>query len=232
MGTITGQLLADKAAGLIHDTAKVRWTDVDWLSWLNDGQRDAVLVKPDINVANATVALVPNTTKQSLPSDGTLLIDLVRNMGSDGATPGRAIRVVSKDSLDATSPTWHTDPAIGYVTNYVYDPRDPKNYYIYPQVSSTYYVEMRYARLPVELASLSDTISLDDIYANAILNYMLFRAYSRDSVYADHANESQMYYQLFLSALGVVSTNELRNNPNLTTGPHNSEVQAAAAKPA
>lgn len=232
MGTITGQSLADRAAALVHDVSKVRWTDTNWLRWLNDGQREAVLAKPEINTTNISVQLTAGMSKQTLPSDAVALIDVVRDMGADGSTPGKAVRIVSKEAMDQAIPDWHTSIGNGYVTNYVYDPRDPKTYYVYPNPGSPRYVELRYAQLPADLTSLSDSINIDDVYANALLNYMLFRAYSMDSVYADHINESQAYYQLFLSAIGVTTSNELRDNPNRTTGPYSESSHAAAAKPA
>ena len=47
------------------------------------------------------------------------------------------------------------------------------------------------------------TISLDDVYANCILDYMLYRAYQKDSEYAGNAERSLMHYQSFSNALGV-----------------------------
>ena len=233
MGTITGQSLADNAAGLIHDTDKVRWTDTDWLLWLNDGLRETVLVKPEVNVTNNSVTLTASTTKQSLPTGALQLFDIVRNMGSDGATPGRAINVVSRDVLDTTEPNWHAEAPGTEITNYMYDPRDPDVFYVYPPAPvSTHYVELVYVTLPTALTALSEAITIDDHYANALLNYMLFRAYSRDIIYGNHSQESQTYYTLFLSALGVVDKNLLATNPNLTTAAHSSETPATAAKPA
>jgi hypothetical protein len=130
MGTLTGTNLADTAAGLIHDPLRVRWTDTDWLTWLNDAQREAVHVKPDIYTTNQSILLTRASTKQALPDTAIQLLEVVRNMGADGATPGSAVTVVSKETMDNTVPTWHADAATGEVDNFVYDPRDPLRFYV------------------------------------------------------------------------------------------------------
>lgn len=232
MGTITGQTLADNAAGLIHDVNRVRWTDTDWLQWLNDAQREAAVVKPDVNVVTATQALTAGETLQPLPSDALQLFDVTRNMGTDGATVGRAVRIVSRDALDSVSPTWHTDASTGEVVNYMYDPRAPKQFYVYPKApATTLYVELVYSAIPTSLTALTEAISLDDIYANALVNYMLYRAYSRDDPYGENSQAATMYYQLFVSGLGAKLSAQMGTNPNRSTTAYSPESPASSAKP-
>ena len=123
--------------------------------------------------------------------------------------------VVDSDSsrskiLDETLPNWHeTTAGTNKIEHYIYDPADPKHFYVYPKaVSGTHSLEIVYSSAPSEI-SISNfdtdttTISLDDVYANCILDYMLYRAYQKDSEYAGNAERSMMHYQSFSNALGV-----------------------------
>ena len=234
MGIVTGQEIADNVAGLMNDTDRVRWTDADYLVWLNEGHREAVMIKNDSYITNASVLLTPSATRQDLPADGMMLIDVTRNMGADGNTPGKALRVGSKESLDAQLPNWHNDPAdaVNGIGNYMYDPRDPYRYYVYPQAPATdWYVELVYAAVPPALTSLSETIYLRDVYANALIDYLIYRANSRDEVDGQPHPAAMLHYQKFSGAFGLKGREEVQNNPNQTTRPPAPVPAASASKP-
>jgi hypothetical protein len=230
MGTITAGAVIDKAEIVIQDTTNIRWPQTELLGWLNDGQREVVLHKPSASVINASVALTVGVTKQTIPAAGVQLIDVVRNMGSAGSTPGPAIRIVSREILDSQVPTWHADAnASGDIKHYMFDPRDPKTFYVYPKAPATaWFVELVYASSPVDCATISSTIALDDIYANALMNYVLFRAYSKDSTFAQNATLASAAYQLFMTAVTGKAVRESENNPNLSTAPFNPNVLGSA----
>jgi hypothetical protein len=46
------------------------------------------------------------------------------------------------------------------------------------------------------------SIALNDIYANVILDYVLYRAYSKDSDYAGNAQRAANHYTAFNNSLG------------------------------
>jgi hypothetical protein len=222
MATIQVNNLVARAGTIAQDQTGIRWPNTEWLDWLNDGQREIVLLKPQASVKNVSVALAANASKQSLPSDGVLLIDVVRNLGSSGSTPGDAIRVVSREVLDAQRPSWHSDANTdGKIKHYCFDPRDPKNYYVYPKApASAWAVELIYSASPTD-AVIGGAISIDDIYANALLNLMLYRAYSKDAEYAANAQLAAGYYAAAMNSLGVKGQTEVSQNPNNTLGNRN-----------
>lgn len=192
---ITGVSLA------LQDATYVRWSSSELLYYLNLGQKEVAAFKPNASVTNASVQLVQGT-KQSLPSGGLILIDVTRNMGAAGTTPGDAIRLVSRGVLDAQIPGWHSTTASATVKNYMYSPADPTRYYVYPpQPASPTYVEIIYGKMPTALTAISDPITVDDIYASALHNYVLYRAYSKDSEVAANAQLATAHYQAFLSQL-------------------------------
>jgi hypothetical protein len=142
------------------------------------------------------------------------LIDVVRNVS------GRAVTQVERRILDETLPNWHeTAAGTNKIEHYVYDPADPKNFYIYPKgASGTHSLEVIYSSAPSEI-SISDfssdttVISLDDVYANCILDYVLYRSYQKDSEFAGNAQRAMMHYQSFANALGVKTQADSATTP-------------------
>lgn len=83
MGTILASAIINKAANQLTDSTNVRWTRVELLGWLNDGQRQIVLMTPASTNKVQTVQLVAGT-RQSIPTDGWTLLEVIRSMGQIG----------------------------------------------------------------------------------------------------------------------------------------------------
>ena len=175
----------DKVQEVLQDTGGIRWDQTnELLEWLNDAQREIALLKPDATSENTTVTLVTGT-KQTIPSDGNRLLRVVRNMSAaSSGNGGRSIRLVARDVLDTQTPTWHDPNVTGdaahtnVVKNYIYDEQDPKNYYVFPGVSGNAYIEIVYSKNPATVAA-GNNLGVDDIYANAVQNYILYMAYMK-----------------------------------------------------
>lgn len=224
MGTIIARTVIEKAQIILQDTTGVRWpSDTELLGWLNDGQLEVMVFKPNANVKNIAVKLVAGT-KQSLPSDGVQLIDVVRNMGTNGNTPGRAIRIVMREILDAQVPNWHAATPAADTKHYMYSMLDPKNYYVYPPqpASGQGYAEVIYGATPAA-ATINGAIALDDIYQNVLVDYILYRAYSKDTEYAADQNRAATHQSAYIAALTGKAKVEVGVNPN-ATAPANPNV--------
>ncbi len=224
MGTIIARAVIEKAQIILQDTTGVRWpSDTELLGWLNDGQREVMVFKPNTNVKNIAIKLATGT-KQSLPSDGVQLIDVVRNMGTDGQTPGRAVRIALREILDAQVPNWHSSTAAAEAKHYMYSVLDPKNFYVYPPQPSSGqgYVELVYGATPAD-ATINGAITLDDIYQNVLVDYILYRAYSKDTEYAADQNRAAAHQNAYIASLTGKAKMEGAVNPN-ATAPANPNV--------
>lgn len=231
MATITVNSLVAKAGTLIQDVTGIRWPAAELIDWMNDGQREIVMFKPEASVANAIMLLTANSTKQTLPANAITLLDVVRNMGATGLIPGNPVRIVSRDVLDSQVPLWHSAAnALGYIQHYTFDPRDPKTMYVYPKAPATaWYVEAVYSVAPAA-AVAGGVISIDDVYANAILDYMLYRCYSKDASFAANATLAAAHYSMFTAAIsgkGAVDAVENPNKIGVAQGNPNVPVKAA-----
>lgn len=226
MSTITAASIITKAQIVLQDTAGERWSDTELLDWLNDGQREVVLYKPNSCVKNIAVKLAEGT-KQSLPPDAVQLMDVPRNMGVNGSTPGRAIRIAMRETLDSQAPNWHFSTPSPAVKHFMYSMLDPKTFYVYPPqpASNQGYVELIYGASPGD-ATLSSVISLDDIYQSILLDYTLFRAYLKDTEFAADPGRAGTHQAAYMSALSGKAKVEIGVNPN-STAPANPNMNRA-----
>ncbi len=222
MGTLTETNLLARIRDTLQDTTSVRWSDAELRRYINDAQREIVNFRPEASAKTANVALVVGT-RQTIPTEGLRLIKITRNMSdaSGGATGKRAVRLVNVDILNAQDPDWHDPTATGSSThgttvkNYVFDDDDPRVFYVYPGASSTStFLEIVYSKSPTDLTTGSSTIDIDDTYANAIMDFVLYRAYLKDAEYAGNAQRAGTHYQLFQASVGQGAQAQLLLDPN------------------
>ncbi len=226
MGTITGTAILNNAITLLQDPSRVRWPDPEPLNWLNDGQRYIALQRPDANAVTGNIACVLGT-KQSLPATGMRLLDITRNMGATGTTPGSPVRLIDREILDAQVPTWHSQTAGTAASHYIYDNRNPKVFYVFPPLQAGINVEAIYSVAPADLAALANSITIDDIYAPVLTDYLLYRCWSKDAEYTGDTQRAAFYLNAVNAALGVKTkvdvtisprANSAGTNPNVVDG--------------
>ncbi|MGB0969432.1 MAG: DUF6682 family protein [Mycobacterium sp.] len=215
MSTVVAQNLINRAVVVLQDTTNVRWPETELLDWLNDGQRECALLAPDAYTEEDTVTLGGGSA-QSIPADGIRLVDVPHN-GSTGS-PGRAIRPVDRAVLDAQRPDWHNETASGTVKHYTFDDRNPTRFYVYPPATGGATVTVVSSKSPPDVAA-GDVIRVEDVYANAILDYMLYRAYSKDAEYAGNDNRAVQHFQAFQTSLGAKPGADASVEPSITRRP-------------
>jgi hypothetical protein len=220
MGTILASTIIDKAAVQLLDTGNTRWTRSELLGWLNDGQRQIVLLSPQTNNTVEVIQLAAGT-RQEIPASGWKLLDVIRYMGTNGTTPGRAIRVVSQELLDATDPNWHNARKTDAPMNFVFDLQEQDVFYVYPPNTGRGYAQINYAKVPTGLTNESQAIELNDIYQTSLLDYILFRANSKDAEYAPGLQLAASYMQMFMSVFPSREKVDTENNPNQKLQPRN-----------
>lgn len=215
MAAIKAVELINRVAVTIQDPTFVRWTQQELLDYLNDGQRQVVMFRPDAKTVNTTFTCAAQS-KQELPANALRLVNVLRNQN------GRAITKIDRKILDVQLPAW-MEANIGAdgLKHFVYDALDPKVFYLYPKPAVTNVIELIYSTVPDKItisnfASDTQVIGLDDIYANALMDYMTYRAYQKDSEYAN-VNRSQVYFQSFAGALGIKSQADGGLNENMVT---------------
>lgn len=251
--TLVKDVLFRVSAQLLDITPQfTRWTERELVSWLNDAQKAIAKYMPSSCSRVDAVKLVPGT-KQSIesissvniiPGDGSApaavfgnyLLSVLRNMGSNGLTPGRAIRLGDREVLDVNNPTWHSETG-EYVSQYMFDPRFPKVFYVSPGIKSTgtYWAEVSFLADPTEILATghgmdgasTTKITIDDRYVDDLVNYILARAYMKDAEFAANPNLAAAHTAMFTSSINAQVAALTGVNPNLQSLPMSPSLPAA-----
>ena len=223
MATVKVVELIDRAQTILQDTTSVRWSVLELQKWINDAYREISLLRPDANAQTGTFTCVEGTRQvlTSQFSEAIKLLDIVRNVA---ATSNKyAVRLIDRNTLDEQRVGWHAEASTVDLQHYMFDPRLPKEFMVYPPATTSAQLEVVYASIPAAHALDTEeldpngtdttTINLDDSYANAILDYMLYRAYSKDAEFASNAQRAVAHYQAMQSSLGIKTASDMAAQP-------------------
>lgn len=263
MGAATVREVLWAACGLLNDSAPQfrRWPESELVKWLDDAQLAVLKYLPSACARVDAFKLAPGT-KQSIaevaaasldPGDGSTapttsygvqFLGLVRNMGADGVTPGRAIRVVDRDLLDAHNPDWHAATAATAVKHFVHDPQTPRAFYVTPPVhaSTAVWVDMEWIAQPAKILNTgapgtelylwsgasATKLGVHDINADDCVNYIVARALMK-SKQAGDINRAAVFAQLFTGSINAQVSALTGHNPNLQRLPFAPEPQGTAS---
>lgn len=204
MAIITSNEILMRVNKLLNDPGYTRWTKDELLNYLNDAQRAIVLRRPDSYTVDIDDFACVKGVKQALPADALKLIDIPRN------AMGKAIRgPYNRQVLDDNYDEWYAGNTAQKVELYIYDERNPKTFYVYPGVVAGVELTLVYSKAPPAIGvaenDSGEVIALDDVYVNAIIEWILYRSYMKDAEYAANPNKSQMHMNAFKSQLGEKS---------------------------
>lgn len=201
-----------RAADVLQDTDHVRWSTDELLRWVNDAAREVILYRPSAHSVTEVVSLKAGTY-QEIPDGGVQLLDVIRNMGMDGNRPGTVIRHTDRSLLSDQNPEWHRSSPGSSIYHYTFDDRNPKGFYVWPAAREGLQVEMLYSCLPAEVTSDTDTLDMGREYINPIVSYVVYRAFCKDSEYAQ-GNVAAAHYQAFATTMGISGQSEGSESAN------------------
>jgi hypothetical protein len=222
MATVKVVEIMNRAQTILQDTTAVRWPLPELQLWLNDSYREIVLMRPDANTQTGTFTCATGSRQvlTSVFSNALRLMDIVRNVA---ATSNKtAVRLVDRQSLDDQRRGWHNETTAVNIQHYMFDPKLPKEFMVYPPATDLAQLEVVYSSVPLAHAlteaqlgnpATTEVINLDDSYANAILDYILYRAYSKDAEYAANAQRAVAHYQAMQASLGMKTASDQAAQP-------------------
>lgn len=174
--SITVMEVLTEVSKSMRDEVNFIWDlQTELLPLLNRAVPELVWRDPYASVFNMPFATAAGVL-QTIPADAVALINVKRNLGANGTTPGNIITDVPRDSLDADLPSWPTTTAAAPI-HYVFDSRDPRRFYLWPQPPSPWFVELEYAQVPNDVA-IGDPFPLPEMYAAAVQHWIKAIAYS------------------------------------------------------
>lgn len=188
---------------LAESGVSIRWTEGELVKWLNGGYMAIVQLRDDANAKTSMVALKAGA-RQSLPEDGQRFLRITQN------GEGGMMQPTTFDMLAATRRAWFSEPGTRELELYCTDANEPTAFYVYPPASAEAKAEITYVATPKrhQVAALSavgdEPISVRDEFADALIDYVLYRAFSKDAMQGDvMMARSNRHYQAFAAALGA-----------------------------
>ena len=204
---LTASDIMERSSAIYNDTGYDRVSDStadnpNWFQFLDDALKQVILLRPDSYCTTTTMQLTSGT-KQSLPTAGIRLMDIIRNMGVDGSTVGTPIFYVDRNVLDMSLSTWHSATEENAVDNYWFDTDNPTVFYVTPPNTGNGYIELVYSINHAALTATTDSIGLKDIFLNPILSWSLYRAFLIDTDSEANWNRANHFYGDTYKSLGI-----------------------------
>lgn len=205
---------------------------------LASGTRQSIAFIPAANV---------KTYDGSTPADvhGIMLQELVRNMGANGTTPGRAIPPpADRQRFDVLDPDWHSSTG-ELVRQWFYNPQDPLTFMVYPGVASgaSVWVDVHLVAPPKPIedggapgtekyafsGTSTATVGLDSQFEDDLWNYCVAYLLLANAKQQGALARAQLHVQAFNGSINSQVAALTGHNPNLKALPFAPEVPGAAS---
>lgn len=222
MATIKVIDVVQRVEDVLQDE-NIRWPRLEIQNWINEAYLQIVLLRPDANAKAATLTCVAGT-RQTLATGfptALRLLDVVRNLATSSSK--KVVRLISRSVLDDQRPSWHAETGTVNIQNFTFDPRQPKEFFVYPPATTSAQVEVVYADAPGAhslsesalnpAGSNTEVIKLDDTYLSAIIDWVLYRSYSKDAEYAANAQRAVSHNNAFLAGIGAKTQSDMSSAP-------------------
>jgi len=223
MATIKVIDVIKRVEDLLQDN-NIRWPRIELQNWINESYLQIVLLRPDASSKASTFTCAAGT-RQTLAtgfSSALRLLDVVRNLAT--TSDKKVVRLISRSVLDDQRPSWHTETGSVNVQNYTFDPRQPKDFFVYPPATALAKVEVVYADSPGAhslsesaldpAGSSTEVIKLDDTYLSSIIDWVLYRSYTKDAEYAANAQRAVAHNGAFLAGLNGKTQSDVASAPS------------------
>jgi hypothetical protein len=218
--------LTGEVAELLNDAEKgfefTRWTRPELIEYANDAVLQITAYRSAEFSATREVALQPGA-RQTLPQDATYFSRVVatldqygRQIAQPSATDTNATRIAATwfEPLACRAPGCDPDDSeaggadgVYAIRSYAFDPDDQTAFYVDPPVPAgvTLNALVLCLNIPAPIG-LEGALAIPATYHNAVIEWMLYRAYSKDTESATDATRAREHLSAFGALMGVAQT--------------------------
>lgn len=179
MSFTAGQIKTIVSRDRLNDPSNTTYASETVLSGINVGQLAIMQLRPDAT-RKRVVHQLSAGTRQEGPSDCHRILDVVRNTNFDDSQPDSVVRLVDREVLDAAEPQWHADSQSLLAYEWMFDDRQPTQFWVAPPSSGSGYVELLYSAVPATIDTDDDAIELPDAYVPALIEYVVYYVLAND----------------------------------------------------
>jgi hypothetical protein len=139
--------------------------------------------------------------------------------------------MINRNLLDGQAPNWYTQTGSVNIKHFMLDVADRNTFYVYPPAINTAEINLVYAAYPAAVAipapgttftSVTGNIGIPDIFANALVDYVLYKAFAKDAEIQSNAARAQAHYAAYGNALGI----ELKSASGVNPTPRGNPTRA------
>jgi hypothetical protein len=174
--THIGTDVADRVRSQFGDVSGAQLADAAILRWINDGQREIVNSNPILRATKIT-DIVAGQQDYSFPNDKVLAIEAIYVSGYPikNVSPQAAREYII--SIDPTALLNAERPEVWYERAGVI------TFYPVPNKAITNGLKMEYVKVPANITTFGDTLTIPDRYFNELVNYVIAQALEMDENY-------------------------------------------------
>jgi len=222
-----------EASLILQDDQFTRWPLATLNLFINGALREILLHKQNAFAQTVQLPLVPGS-RQEMPDEYPILLRITRNLvttdtQASGNPSMSQVTLVTRQMMDAVDPFW-SDPSFSKPTarvkHFMFDAAQPDHFYVYPPNNGAGVVEAVVAAEPPRIAapvsgqenleSWITVVPIKESYRQAVIDYVLFRAFSMDLDIPNIAQRAMMHRQAFSEALGIKFKRESMASPKTT----------------
>ncbi|MEL3922138.1 DUF6682 family protein [Aeromonas enteropelogenes] len=196
----TIKALLERISIELTDKERVSWSLDALVSYYNSAIAAIATYRPDVFAQTLAYTCVAGT-RQLIPAGGIKLIEVERN------TKGRKIRFFERGVLDDLDPEWVSGTGAKAAEAYFYEPTNPRVFWLYPGVAAGVNVDLVLSVLPSPATTAEieagKQLQVDVSFLTACMDWIIYRAYLRDSDETANSARGQLHLQAFAQYLGI-----------------------------
>lgn len=211
--TIAISTIINAAARELYDVDNIKWSRSELLGFVSEAEKQIMVLHPQNNSTVDTIDLAAGC-QQAVPIEAHQLVDVYHNVASDNLTPRRAVRMVSRRLMNSYEPGWMYAAQTTEVQNVIFDEQDKRHFWVYPPNNGEGKLNIAYLAVSEPYATEEDNLRISDAYYTAALEFVLFRACSKQAPFSPGPSEASRHFALFTAAMTVKADSEAVNSPN------------------
>ena len=129
---------------------------------------------------------------------------------------GTTVRRVSGSLARAVADSWEDETPTTEITEYMYDPRVPREFYVYPPNDGAGAVRAVYSKFPAKLVNYTDSgqdadawgdqvIDVPEEYMEALASFVLHRCFRKEAEYAADSARAKLFFDHYIEIVGAKS---------------------------
>lgn len=205
MATTTLKMVIDRCKTTLQEITSdgTRWSNNELVDWAGEFYQFAASISPGEFSEIRQLSCVVGTMQQA-PADMVQIIDVTRNL--DGSK--MPIVATTKNVLDSTRRGWHSEVPSNSQEVFVLDERYPRQFFVWPPAQAGSLIEIAGVVVPEKHSTTDYTVGTakvkcSDRLVPPMVDYILFRAYSKDADFAGNANRANSHYTTCINALQI-----------------------------